>query len=264
MKKLLILCLLSSLLAGCKWTPERDNSLDPKSPFYSPLPPNNRAPSIDSAWVNSDCRRSLRNDFCAFIVSCRISDPDDNLLYDSVMLRVDTLDFGKMYFNPESRDFSLRISQNEFPNDNYSPYLNRAIWIKAVDDSLGVDSAVTLFLAPLTDPWPELSHPVSFFDTQRVENPTLAWRFWINPDGPHTFAVSVYDQYQFLVWDTAGLPASDTSVVVSERLIPSNLDPGRHYQWFVTVKDVLGNRVSSLPGEFKIFILSRSLRLHTF
>ncbi len=240
---------------GCAWSPERDNFVDPASPYYQEPPVANRAPTIDTLFMVTDCHLDLLTRFCAFEIRAVVSDPDQNLDFRSIRADYELtsgtwVPFGLMSYDAANQWFSIRKSQDEFPGEDLDPLVGKIIRVTVVDDSAAQSARTTLFLEPLTDNV-VLVEPIDQ-DIVNTVNPTLVWFPWDTSSvGRPQYTVGVYLQGYSLVWDTVGLADSLTSVIVTEDLI-SSTQQDVYYAWFLTVEDVRGNRVTSQPGYFKV------------
>lgn len=203
----------------------------------------------------TDCHNSLISAFCAFEVTCRVSDPDRNVTFDSVQVRLDTLQLGSMSFDPVIGAFFLRRSQGDFggPLDQF---VGDTIFVAVVDDSGATAQAWTVFHEPVRD-WPVLRNPLDG-DEVFDYTPTLSWDFWTHGNNTHRFGVSVLHQTS-VVWDTSGLLPADTAVTVTDSLRDSQ-QIEIEYLWHVTVTDGRGNRITSLQNRFTVLPPPDTLR----
>ncbi|HEY3296177.1 MAG TPA: hypothetical protein VGL38_12160 [bacterium] len=253
MKLFLPVVLVFIVLAGCRWTPERDSTVDPNSPFYV-LPHFNRRPAIDSVKMITDCREDLIGDQCVFEVQCWVSDSDRNIIYDSLIARVDTVVLGRMAFDPDIRGFSIRRGERDMPAGDLDHYVGDSIWVTVVDDSGAQTSRGIEFHQPVRSPWPLKNHPVGETGPDIVTDyhPRLGWFYWGNLDDGHKFSVLVQRDGQNDVWDTTGLAPADTFIVITDSLSDSNLRPV-NYSWTLTVTNRRGDKLTCRPGHFQIW-----------
>jgi hypothetical protein len=255
MKVLVAAVLLMVLAVGCAWTPDRDNRVDPASRFYDPPPARNRPPVIDTLRMITDCENNPFSNFCSFEVICRASDPDRNLYYDSVFSYMmspasDSVALGILAYDPGRGEFFVRRSQNDFPGENLNDFRDYAIWAVVLDDS-GATARGHIPFRESSGQWPAPVFPAphSDYDTVYTPHPKLSWQFWNGPTGDHTFSVTVFDQYNLVVWDTAGLSARDTTTIVTQNLRSSQVIDNP-YSWRLTVTDGSGDRLTSRPAYF--------------
>jgi hypothetical protein len=263
MKHYLASCLLFVLIAGCSWTPLRDNTTDPHSPFYIQ---GNRPPNIDSLRMITDCYQRDQGDFCAFEVHAWISDPDHNILFDSIMAGVitvggDTVSLGRMTFNPDINGFSVRILQSEIPTGTLAQFVGDPILVTVWDDSGAFDTSSVEF-HDLDKTWPRIKYPegTDIPEVLNTNHPRLGWWPWGDCTvDHHSFSVSVVQEHLNTVWDTSGLallPSTcwdDTFVVVGDSLSEGDgTPPGTFYSWYLTVTTRRGDRITGTPGNFYI------------
>lgn len=257
MKLLCITALVLTVVIGCDWSPQRDNTADPRSLFYIP----HRRPVIDSVKLVTDCRKDVIQDyFCAFDVNCWITDSDRTARWDSITAcietRTDTLVLGQMDYSPEINGFTIRRTQDQLPEHGLGSYVGDSIRVIVVDVLGAVTYRAIEFHAPLTTPVPLISHPgIPGVDTTvKVYDylPRLGWYYWGNLDDGHRFSVSVVQNGLSTVWSATGLAPTDTFVVVTDSLLVSGLTVIT-YSWFLTVTDRRGDRLTSLPGYFLVF-----------
>jgi hypothetical protein len=246
-----------AIVIGCSWTPSRDNPVDPRSPvFVTPTVPN-RPPVISTVRTITDCEQTYERTFCAFEVTCRIDDPDLNVIFDSLQAQIDTIPLGKLTFNPVLGEFFIRKTQDDLPAGSLFAYARDTVWVRATDDSGSTTRGWTVFQDPLTQPPLAIVHPGggAGIDTSvRSIHPSLGWILWDGTTANHTFGVTVKYQDVYTVWDTTGLPATDTTAIVTANLLStSEWGNSTWYSWHVTVTDDRGNRLSSQPGFFYIF-----------
>lgn len=247
------------ILISCSWTPDRDNPIDPHSPYYETPPQRNRPPEILDIKMITDCGNSLVSAMCAFEVTCRIEDPDRNVAFDSVQVRIDTLDLGSMSFDPRLGAFFLRKAQGDF-GQPLDVFVGDTIFITVADDSGAIARAWTIFHEPVRN-WPVLRNPQDG-DEVFDYTPALSWDYWTHGNNTHRFSVAVLHQTS-VVWDTSGLLPSDTSVVVTDSLRDSR-QIEIEYLWHLTVTDGRGNRITSLQNRFTVLPPEDSLRRRRF
>ena len=239
------------LVGGCAWSPSRDNPVDPASPYYQPPPTQNRPPVIDTLSVITDCVDDRLSYTCAFEARCQVTDLDNNLLYDSVMARLDTLELGPMSFDPQHGYFYLRRSQSDFVYGDLSVFQDRPFYVTVHDDSGATSTRFQLFPAVRLD-WPVPDHPTgdaTYPDTVFSYVAAVGWWPWGAFNGRHTYSIALYWNESTLVWDTSGISAADTSAIIGDSLLPSFVIRNP-YKWYLTVIDELGNRMTAEPQYF--------------
>jgi hypothetical protein len=254
MKIATILLLVLGLFAACSWSPSRENPVDPHSSNYISPPQGNHPPVIDTLFRTTECRESWSVEFCSFTLICHVSDLDQNLVFDSVRaaLRLDTswLDLGGMSYNAQDGNFILHRSQNEMPNGNLDEYVGHLLRVTVQDDS-GATDVSSITFEDLSKRYPTIVHPKSTWDSVHTVHPQLGWATWTGPQ-PFTYAVAVFDQNIFPVWDVSGLLSSDTCVTVTESLRVADVFLSDQYTWYLTVVDGRGNRMTARPGIFQV------------
>jgi hypothetical protein len=176
-----------------------------------------------------------------------------NVRFDSLRAQIDTFHLGVLTFDPVLGEFYIRKTQDDFPDRSLFSFRLDTIFVRAVDDSGASDSRYVIFQDPLTNPPVALVHPLTFDDPVHTVNPLLGWGLWSAPDTNHTFGVTVTFQELYTAWDTSGLSASDTTVIVTKNLLSTSDDQNVWYSWHVTVTDDRGNRLASEPGYFQVF-----------
>lgn len=256
MKNWWLVVVVSIGLAGCAWDPKRDNPVDPTSPYYTPPPPRNRAPEVDTIVVRTHKQWSDVNPLYSFDLIARVSDPDGNLDFSNVQAQVSTFQLGPMTFDPVPGEFRLHRSQIDFPSEDLNQLIGTVVQISAHDDSAARDESSILFPTPLREPEPQILYPQGnpVEPVQIISDSVrLGWQLWSSAEGDHRFSVSVLYRNIFTDWDTVGLMPTDTFVVVTDSLLPASIDPSIYYTWYLTVTDGLGNTITSLPGYFRYF-----------
>ncbi|RPH93234.1 hypothetical protein EHM69_10840 [candidate division KSB1 bacterium] len=257
MKTLHTIILIILMIGGCSWNPDRDNPVDPQSRFYEAPPQKNRPPEIRNLKVLTDCRSSYEDDFCAMDIVCQISDPDRNIRYDTVAAFMDSTNYlGKLAFSPDISGFILRRTDNDFSSQDIRVFNGHNVSVFVMDDSGAVAWATTTFHIELRPTYPEVLHPATFEDTVWTRYPRLVWRPWNGAVDTFTYSVDVLYQNIIPVWSARGLSSVDTAVVVIRQLEYSNVSAQTYYAWYVTTVDTVGNRLTSIPGTFQIFIQS--------
>lgn len=242
------------IIVGCQWEPDRDNTVDPKSSFYIIPPQPNRPPTISDLAALTDSRKILvGGDIYTFEVKCRITDPDFNLIPDSILAYASnqTKLLGQMTFNPEKERFYLLVTPDRFPNENIRELFNSNITVVAVDSALARHDT-TAYFNPLVDFWPTIRYPVA--DTLDTLHPRLSWNEW-NGGRAHTFSLDVWKMNLYSIWDTSGLQRTDTALTVPYNgFQDATTSPHIFYSWYLTVVDTFGNRITGIPGNFWIFL----------
>jgi hypothetical protein len=252
------------LIAGCAWNPTRDNPVDPKSTSYVPPAQPNRPPVIDTIIVVTDCHGSNFAYYCSFSIICRIHDLDQNLLFDSVFADIQTdsmpyIELGRLSYDVTQDAFVGVYGQNEFPDHDFSDLRNDPVRVWAYDDSTATVSRSIGFPTPQTR-WPSLVHPKDNAEVNDV-HPQLGWYPWNPSTNDYTYDVKVYYQGWSLVWDTTGLPASDTSVVVSASLVSADVISEIYHVWQLTVNDRDGNRITAIPAVFQVIVPRQPIKM---
>lgn len=236
------------IAGGCAWTPERDNPVDPGSPFYVEPPQANRAPQVEQVRATTHIQIS-NTDFYTTEITALISDPDNNLRFDSVSAVIGSQALGRMSFDGERGLFTLQFSGNDFPGVNWRDYFDLdTIRVTAIDDSLAMASGWAVYNCPEVLP-PILRYPIVEEDWVSLR-PVLNWHSWGTPSDGHAYSVRVF-LYEQLMWDTTGLSAELDSVKVTRTLPSSSEDSSRKYTWYLTVLDARGDTRTSRPGLFR-------------
>lgn len=242
------------LASGCEWEPERDNPKDPKSRFFIEPPQPNRSPAISDLTALTDSRKTfVGGDIFSFEVKCRISDPDFNLVPDSILAFAGnrTVRLGPMSFNPEMERFYVLVTPDRFPELNIRGLFSSPIHVTAVDSAGARHDTFTTF-HPLVDFWPTIRYPVA--DTLDTLHPHLAWNEW-NGERPHTFSIDIWKMNLYSVWNIAGLANTDTAMTVPyDGFQDANSSPHVFYSWYLTVVDTFGNQITGVPGYFWILL----------
>jgi hypothetical protein len=258
MKTASLLLFIFTLYLGCAWSPDRDNPIDPRSTSYvAPPPPvqRNRPPVIDTVFIRTDCHNYGATEFCSFELHCQISDSDQNLLFDSVTAEIridgDWTDIGRLSYDVFQGRFVAIRGQNEFEDGSLRTLSNQNVRVHAIDDSGAVDTYSLLF--PAVNPnYGTIVHPdIRIPATSR--HPQLGWHPWDASSDDYSYSISVYYLNIYSVWDTSGLQATDTSVVVSTRLESSAEDANLYYYWYLSITDRNGSRITYFPGVFQVY-----------
>ena len=246
MRLAFILLAVSLLLWGCPSSPEHDNPVDPNAPGYRPLPPRNRPPEISNVRFIWDWRNGPETGFWAFEMTAQVADPDGNLLYYSVAAQIDTAYQGTMSYDPWRDAFTLRRTQNDFPNDSipFSEFERDTVWIVATDDSSAEGRGWTILLRLDTNNPPDTRFP----EDGEFVTPPLSVR-WAYSGDVDSFRISIYQYGLLPIWDTSGIAGDVDSIQVSRSLVggADNL-----YSWFVTAITRQGDRLTSEPGFFYV------------
>jgi hypothetical protein len=252
MKAAVAVSVMGLFLAGCAWTPDRDNAHDPDSPYFELPPPPNRAPVIGAVRVTTDSRQEFEiTVFYAFEASCTVTDPDNNLYYDSVRVRLDTVALGFMQYDPSRKEFVILRTEVDLDVQDFTEFRNDTVWVEARDDSHAVSRAFTQF--PATTSPPQILFPRTvWFDSVYTSYPALRWYSGSRPGD--SYSVRVLFEDIFVVWDTSGLPTTVDSVVVTDSLWTAAATPSVFYSWYLTVTDEHGQRATGLPGLFKVYV----------
>ncbi len=254
----LILGFTLLFLHGCAWSPERDNAVDPDSPFYSTPPQANRPPEIASMAVVTDCIFDVFASACGFEIRAAITDADQNLDFRSVLVEYEPEPqtaiwepIGLMSYSAERGYFVIHRTQFDFPGDDLEPLVGDSFRVTVRDDSGARAERGDNLPEPRTD-FPTIIEPK---DQQLVatRTPLLIWFPWSDdPTSNHFYDVAVYLQGYALVWDTLRLPADSDTIQVTEPLLSSSEEEGIFYGWTVTVEEPRGNRMTSEMGFFRV------------
>jgi len=211
-------------------------------------PQANRTPLVEQVRATTHIQIS-NTDFYATEITARVSDPDNNLRFDSVSAVIGAEMLGRMSFDGERGLFVLQFSGNDFPGVNWRDYFDQdTIRVTAIDDSLATAIGEAVYNCPETLP-PILRYPIVEDDWVSLR-PVLSWHSWGTPSDGHTYSVRVF-LYEQLMWDTTGLPAEVDSVKVTRTLPNSREDSSRKYTWYLTVFDERGDTRTSRPGLFR-------------
>jgi len=248
MRLLISLLIAACLAVGCDWTPVRDNTVDERSPYYVPPPRANYPPHVEDVRALTDSRAyPFGQVLYMFEVYCKITDPDYNLVPDSLRAFADTIFVGTVRYNADVDRFYLRCTPESLPGINFLDLFNSVVRVQAVDSAGARDDTTTRF-NPLLSPWPAVRYPLG--DTLNTRELRLAWNDW-NGGRIHTYAISILKQNLYTIWDTSGLAGTDTVLAVPyDQWEDSNVSPWVFYAWYLTVVDNFGNRIT---GEQAIF-----------
>lgn len=257
MKTLHTVIAIVLLLGGCAWNPDRDNPVDPRSQYYEEPPQKNRPPEIVGFKVVTDCRSSHEDDFCAMDIICQINDSDRNIRYDTVAAFLDSSEYlGKLAFSPDIAGFILRKTDNDFPDQDIRVFNGHNISVFVMDDSGATVRSTTIFYIESRPTYPQVDRPAVFEDTVWTRYPRLVWKPWNAAVDTFTYSISVLYQNIIPVWSMSGIAMTDTVDTVTCELEYSNVSAEKFYAWYVTTVDMIGNRLTSIPGTFQIFIQS--------
>ncbi|MFZ5432511.1 MAG: hypothetical protein ACOZB3_01945 [Calditrichota bacterium] len=199
------------------------------------------------------CRAGTPNS-CYFEILCQVTDPDFNARFDTITVYIESLYIGNLEFNPARGSFYLSRSDRDFTSNDIMAFRGDTVWVTAIDDSSAITTTYFVFTKPMED-YPGIRYPRDI-DTIYTLHPTLQWFHYGGQNSIHTFNISVVYKQLFAAWDTVGLPATDTSVVVTTELINTAEIASAFYGWYLTVVDEDGNSMTSEPGIFKCFDLS--------
>lgn len=244
--------ILSLLLAGCSWTPERLNPYDPNSPVYVDPPIRNRPPSIEGLIVNTSCVNFPTEDQCGVTVKARIEDPDDNLNFDSVLVNIDGRFFGQMVYDPVDTTWELSKQETELDSPA-ARYVGADVSVYVVDDS-GAWVTDTVDYPELFREYPEIRWP---WNSQQCICPDYRWFSW-DPWTGEGQAVEMEIRFYYANFDLVpsltihDISPSDTSVWVGgdREFVPSDNNNLIFYGWRLFVVDRNGNRAGSTSGSF--------------
>ncbi|MCX6601737.1 MAG: hypothetical protein NT025_09285 [bacterium] len=246
MRLLISLLMTACLAGGCDWTPVRDNTVDERSPYYVPGGP----PHVEDVRALTDTRAyPFGQILYMFEISCKITDPDYNLVPDSLRAFADTIFVGQVTYNPDADRFYLRCTPESLPGINFLDLFHSVIRVQAVDSAGARDSADTLFNA-LLSPWPAVRYPLG--DTLNTRELRLAWNDW-NGLRIHTYSISILKQNVYTIWDTSGLAGTDTVLTVPYDDW-DGVNPWVFYAWYLTVVDNSGNRITGEQAVFQFHL----------
>lgn len=245
--------LLALVVTGCSWTPERLNPYDPNSPVYVDPPINNRPPSIDALTVNTNCVNFPTEDQCGVTVKARISDPDDNLNLDSVIVEIDNRFFGRMAYSPVDTLWILAKQETEL-DSAADRYVGSVVKVVVADDS-GATAIDTVDYPNLFNEYPTLRWPLNPSNCICPDYRYFSWDRW-NGQGQVTemeirFYYSNFDLVPSLT--VHDIQPDDTTAWVAwddREFVPSDSNNLIFYGWRLFVVDRNGNRAGSTSGTF--------------
>jgi hypothetical protein len=249
MKRLTSILLIGFLAVGCKWTPQRDNPVDPLSQFYVAPPP---PPQIDTTFMTTHCYYDAQTSYCTFEIVCKVNDPYNNIVYDSVesfitrcyKTPIDVVHLGYLSFDPLRDVFFLEMDEHNAPGSTLDSLVGCALFVKVADIAGATDGDSIIFQAPL-QARPQILEPRDY--TTTGPHPNLHWSFWIGV-GPHTFSVQV-KRNESDIWSASGIASTDTSIQVSDSLDDSAA-ADILYSWRLTVTNSQQNGITSPPAFF--------------
>jgi hypothetical protein len=124
-------------------------------------------------------------------------------------------------------------------------------FVVVVEDDSGAVATDSLLIAQPFRDYPSIRHPEGYVDVVENRDTLFAWFDWNGGREITGFDVTFRYLNEVELTDLFfhDVPPNDTSVVVYYPFIPSNFEP-HLYSWLVTVKDIAGNRATSLPGTF--------------
>jgi hypothetical protein len=246
MKLPVLLLLVAAVAESCDWTPVRDNTVDEKSPYYIPGP---RPPHVSNVRALTDSRAyPFGQILYMFEVYATITDPDFDLVPDSLEVFADTIFVGTVKYDAEVDQFYLRCTPESLPGINFLDLFNSVVKVRVLDSSGARDSADTRF-NPLLSPWPTVRYP--YGDTLSTLQLRVAWNDW-RGGREHTYSIEILKQNVYTVWDTARLLGTDTVLTVPyDQWEDSNISPWVFYSWYLTVVDNFGNQITGEPATFR-------------
>lgn len=253
--KILSYILLSTMIAGCSWSPERLNPFDPQSPIYIEPPITNRAPSITRLIVNTNCVNFPTEDECGVTVSTRVSDPDNNLILDSVIATISGSDhlaryFGNLSYNPV--DSTWIISRHGTELDSAAElYVGSLITVSASDDS-GATAIDSVLFPQLFREYPRVNWPDDADECVCPDFRVFSWRRWTGEGTPSEMEIRFYFRNFDLVPSlTIHEPwPQDTFLYVDRQFEPADSNSLIFYGWRLFVIDQNGNSAGSKAGPF--------------
>lgn len=172
-------------------------------------------------------------------VSSYVDDPDGPLDIDSVTVAVNEIE-KKMDFNPQSRMYECRISENEFPDGNPELLIGMPFVITAVDERETGNTSDKFYLVRIFSGCPLPIFP-SEGDTVTTGGLHLIWQR-LRTDFPIVYRAQIFRGWPpIVVWEET------TQDTVSS----FTLEEGEYFYW-VTAEDKHGNLSRSIATRFWI------------
>ncbi len=249
-KRIAFLVFLAAIyLAGCDWSPLRDNPRDPgASNFDGP-------PEIRQLRFETHCREFML-DFCDLKVIADIYDPDGISTLDSAWLTLGERALGQMHYDAAEDNFSLMLYEftEQLPG-KLETYMDSVFTVFFMDDAGYIIQKSDSISEPNRS-YPGPRSPGDQFyppDTVRTYWPCFEWARYIWGRA-FTYSINCYlNPENRVIWNSEGLPDSCTMVCVE---LPDSLDnlgdPDFYYSWTVSVVDGDGNSATSLPFHFVV------------
>lgn len=244
---------LTLIAVGCSWTPERLNPYDPSSPVYVDPPVPNRSPSVDTLIVNTNCVNFPTEDQCGVVVLARLSDPDENLNFDNVVVTINGRMFGQMVYDAPQAMWVLTKQETEL-DSAAERYVGSVITVTVEDDS-GATAQRSVLYPNLFREYPTPRWPLNPANCICPEYRFFSWDRW-NGEGQATemeirFYYSNFDLVPSLT--VHDISPQDTTVWVEwedREFFPSDSNNLIFYGWRLFVVDQNGNRAGSTSGTF--------------
>ncbi|MCB1059186.1 MAG: hypothetical protein KDB65_03050 [Calditrichaeota bacterium] len=250
--KWLVVLILTGMIAGCSWTPERSNPFDPNSSLYVAPPIPNRPPVISGLAINTSCVNLPIEDQCGVTVKARISDPDSNLRIGDINVTVNGRFFGRLGYYPQDTLWAMTLEESEL-DSAISKFTGSLVTLSVSDDSGATAEDTIRFPRPFKE-YPSITWPLSSLDCICPDYRTLKWERWNGSGQARELEIRFYYQNLFYVSRLTmnGISPSDTTTLVDQDLFqPADSNALVFYGWRVFVVDELGNAAGSISGGFR-------------
>lgn len=255
MREALYSILLSAVLAGCAWTPERTNPYDPNSPLFVDPPVPNTPPTIDALVIRTECVNFIAEDLCNIKLVAVIPDPDDNLNMDSVIVYITNPDdvvlyFGKLVYSPLDATWSLTKYETEL-DSSAEDYVGSLLTVIATDDS-GATAMDTIRIPGMFTDYPTLNWPNGSDHCICPGIRDFSWNRWTGEGQLSAMELRFYYKNieQSAALTTPVTVLNDTFQTVNADFRPADNDVSEFYGWRLFVTDQNGNTAGSASALF--------------
>ena len=249
-RTILLYLMLMSSLAGCNWSPPRDNLRDPGSSDYD------GPPVIQRVWIETRCQL-FAMDYCGMDIYANVYDPEGISTLDTAWVYLDEDCLGQMQYDAAENRFVLSLDENsnELP-DRLENYLGAEFIVRFRDDvGYAIQESVQITRVIRNYPRPEWPAEPEAIVVCTTQHPRFQWRQYFVA-WPFTYAVHCYlDPNNYLLWDSCGIQSDCTNVLLDGNdSLENSIDPNIWYSWTVSVVDSAGDKATSQRFRFVVSV----------
>ncbi|MBM3324121.1 MAG: hypothetical protein FJY66_00475 [Calditrichaeota bacterium] len=242
-----------ALLAGCEWSPLRDNPRDPGAYNYNP------PELIQRAWIETHCRKLDLGDMCSMTIFAEVWDPEGVSALDRAWVYLsdwgDEQSWPMIYDSPHRR-FTLSIQGGSDSLPNHLIYYQTKHFVVRFQDDKGNIAEDSVRMSRLicctNSNYPDIDWPT--YQDSVAYNPYPVLKWWRYAGGfEFTYRIECFDELGTLVWDTSGAPPGIEDSIRVGRPLDSWEGGEDFYCWKLTVIDEDANTAESACEKFWVF-----------